>query len=512
MRKYLWKAKWEFLASNILAVLDVICLSCYPWLLSYVIDNFRDLTGRDMAGIFTVFLTSIAALLGVEYLNKLTKAKYQRRICGALRRDVFEGIANMDWTRFHARKCEDYTSFLVSDIGQLYALYFENLIYLINRVLMLTVYGVILAMLNWQMCLTAMGSLVLIPVVPRLVGRRFQGLNEALSAGKADYLSRCGEVLGARELLDEGSLVRLRGLHHRQLDVMQERQYALSKYASFVQIFSGSALYIQLSFCFIVGVLLAWRGKLSVGALATCLLYVEYVAQYSANLVNEFLEVRSAKTYRDRCLEFLTIPREKRQAGKPCENLTLDRVRYRLGDRDLLREVSYEFVQGKKYLITGANGAGKSTLLKLLAGLIQPTGGTVLIPKGVGCVPQKRHVFEGTLADNVSLFEDRPDREKIRSLCALVNLRYPPDHPIAAGGQNLSGGEAAKLCLLRELYRDREILLIDEPMNDVDTASAADILHLLLGLHKTVVMVAHGLDGSGFDEVLTISDGRISLS
>lgn len=516
MGKYLKLAKWEFLASNLLAVGNVLCLSYYPWLLSFVIDHFEVLDGRKILLLVASFVLSVLGILTVSYGNKIAKAGYERKICSALRRDVFAGIANLEDSDFHSRKNEDYISFLMNDIDRLYALYFENGIYLVNSILMLAVYTLILARLSWQMCLVIMGSLVLIFVVPRLVGRRFHALNQALSASKADYLSRCGELLSAHDLMDHENRARLCGLHNVQLENMQERSYELTQYRSFVQVFSGSALYVQLLACFGAGLALANAGVISLGLFASSLLYVEYVAQYSSTIVDEFLEIRSAKTYWDRCLAFLSVPQQKEAREEAFESLTLHGVSYAAGEKQILQNVSKTFCRGRKYLITGPNGAGKSTLMKLLAGRCGPAEGEILFNgasgdfrSAVSYIPQRRYVFEGTLLDNLTLFAgSEADTKKLESLCRMVNLCYPLSHLIARNGENLSGGEIAKICLLRELYRNRDLLLIDEPMNDVDAQSARDILDFLLDLPQTVIMVAHGLtEQERFDEVLRVADG-----
>lgn len=521
MITYLKKAKWELWASGFLSIADVLCVSYYPWLLSYVIDHFDQLDGGRLAAIIGTFLLSILGILAVSYGNKLSKANYEKKICRELRQDVFAGMARMDYARFHSQKTEVYTSFLMHDIDQLYTLYFENLIYLGNSILMLVVYTVILASLSWQMCLVIMGSLVLVFLVPRLVGRQFHRLNEDLSAGKADYLSRVGELLSAHDLMDGSNRDRLRGLHRGKLNGMQEKQYQLVKYRSFVQVFSGSALYVQQIACFAAGLALAHAGVISVGLFASSLLYVEYVAQYSCNIVDEFLEIRSAKTYRDKCMGFLSIPREPETgAAGAFESLTLENVSYEIGEKPILQGASGIFEKGKKYLITGANGAGKSTLMKILAGLAPVSQGKLLFNGSetyqhgaVGYIPQRRYVFEGTLGDNISLFAEEispEQRQRMETLCQMVNLPYPLEHPVARNGENLSGGEIAKLCLIRELYRNRELLLIDEPMNDVDARSAKDILNFLLALPQTVIMVAHGLgEQERFDAVMTIGDGKL---
>lgn len=309
-------------------------------------------------------------------------------------------------------------------------------------------------------------------------------------------------------------------MYREQLVRMQKSEYALAKYRSFVQVFSGATLYLQLILCFVAGLLFSYFGIMSIGVFASSLLYVEYVAQHSTNMVNDFLEVRSSKTYRSKCMEFLNLPCEQECAdSNDFETLCLQNVCFQIEDREILHNLSYQFVKGKKYLITGANGSGKSTLLKMLAGLTKPSSGKLLFNgeeqynhNAVSYVPQKRYVFEGSLLDNVSLFDknlSQAQREKIVSLCDMVHLNYPLDYSIARNGENLSGGEVAKICLIRELYREKSLLFIDEPMNDIDDRSEEDILNLLLHLDKTIIMVAHGLSSVEQFEQIVIQNATL---
>ena len=155
----------------------------------------------------------------------------------------------------------------------------------------------------------------------------------------------------------------------------------------------------------------------------------------------------------------------------------------------------------------------------MLAGLTKPSSGKLLFNgeeqynhNAVSYVPQKRYVFEGSLLDNVSLFDknlSQAQREKIVSLCDMVHLNYPLDYSIARNGENLSGGEVAKICLIRELYREKSLLFIDEPMNDIDDRSEEDILNLLLHLDKTIIMVAHGLSSVEQFEQIVIQNATL---
>lgn len=523
MKKIILGARGAFLCSLGLSALDVVCTAYYPLLLSWIIDNFDSLSGQALSLVFLSFIGSVGMILLVQYLNKIAKVRYEKAVCQGLRRDLFAGFIRMDYTTFHAQKKEDYASFLISNVEQLYRDYFENFIYLTDSVLMLAIYCVILLLVSWQMCAVIFLSLGLLLVVPRLVGGQFKNLNTSLTRSRADYLSRCEELFDAYDLIDSQNIRQVEELYAQQLGAMQNANSRLGRYQSFVQIFSGSTLYVQLILCFCVGAALAYSGVITLGVFTSSLLYVEYVSARSANIVDEILEIKSSRIHREQCVKILAQEKKSEKGERPFENLRLENVCYEIPGQELLHNVSLEFIKGKKYLIVGENGAGKSTLLKLIGGFLPPAGGRVLYNgkpgfsrTEVGYVPQRRYVFEGSLLDNITLFAEKvwpEDRARMEELCRRVHLNYPLEHPIRRNGENLSGGEMAKICLLRELYKNRGMLLIDEPFNDIDAASAEDILDLILSLDAAVILVAHNLGRTAnFDAVLRVGNGTVTCA
>lgn len=517
MSRYLKVTRKEYIFSNVLAIMDVLCSSIYPMLLSYIIDKFNELKMTDIIKILCFFVISIVILLIIKYLNKIVKSKYQKKILQNIRDDVFSGIMTIEYKDYYSSKTEEYTSFLVNDVEQLYILFFENLIYLSNSIVMLVTYTVILCMISWQMCIVIMGTLGLIMFVPQLVGKKFQTLNLVVSEAKADYLMVCEEILYAHELINENNRGKINNKYKTTLKHMQNTNYKLEKYKSFVQIFSGATLYVQLILCFIAGVLLATRGIVSLGILASSLIYVEYVSQYSANIVDEFLEIKSSKIYREKCLKYVKVyeNKEKRNFALIDSNLIdVNGISYVVNGKCLYNNLSFKIGSNKKYLIEGANGSGKSTLLRILAGFIQPSEGTILLDEQlknkdmIGYIPQRRYIFEGTVLSNITLFENyvtQQQKQIISDLCKKMNFQYPLNYNITRNAQNLSGGECAKICLMRELYKDVKLLIVDEPFNDIDEKSQMDILNVLDEMNCAMIVVAHGLkDKHIFDETICI--------
>ncbi|NLK52301.1 MAG: ATP-binding cassette domain-containing protein [Syntrophomonadaceae bacterium] len=152
---------------------------------------------------------------------------------------------------------------------------------------------------------------------------------------------------------------------------------------------------------------------------------------------------------------------------------------------------------GKALAVQGPSGAGKSTLLRILARLIKPTSGTVIyqdqnwqaIPprywrRKIHYLPQKPVMFEGTVRDNLKLpfeldllgKEGSLDLDKAKLLLTEVGL---PLASLDHDARTLSGGEAARVALVRSLLIDPEILLLDEPTAFLDTETGKKVLMYL---------------------------------
>lgn len=200
--------------------------------------------------------------------------------------------------------------------------------------------------------------------------------------------------------------------------------------------------------------------------------------------------------------------------------------------RPVLRELDLDVPAGGALTLLGASGGGKSTLLALLMGFAQPQSGRILVNgqdlatldleawrRHVAWVPQRAHVFHGSLRDNLLLAAPHADRltlERAVQAAALgpVVARLPQglDTPLGERGHGLSGGERQRLALARAWLRDAPLLLLDEPMQHLDSATAAAVEGALrrLAQGRTVIRVAHRLDAIADDEtVAVLSDGHV---
>jgi tungstate transport system ATP-binding protein len=210
----------------------------------------------------------------------------------------------------------------------------------------------------------------------------------------------------------------------------------------------------------------------------------------------------------------------------------LESIRKRYRERAALDVPDLTIAEGGIHSLTGPNGSGKSTLLNLLAFLSPPTSGTlyydgkrvdwkgrslIALRKEVTLLHQSPYLFEGSVADNIAYglkvrgSDEETRRSRIEESLEMVSLSGFERRRAKA----LSGGEMQRVALARALALSPRVLLLDEPLANVDRASAEVIRAVILGLpgkRTTVIMTTHDPlpPGRVNGEVIRLEGGRLS--
>jgi iron complex transport system ATP-binding protein len=215
--------------------------------------------------------------------------------------------------------------------------------------------------------------------------------------------------------------------------------------------------------------------------------------------------------------------------------LTVDNVTFGYEDRPVLQAVSLSLVAGERVAIVGANGAGKTTLLKLMANLLRPRTGAVMLrttdvqsvsraslAKQLGMVPQEliapfsmtvRDLVECGRTAYVSWFHGltATDRRAVEAGLASTGLTALADRLLG----ELSGGERQRASIAMALAQEPDILLLDEPTQHLDLTRQGEVLELLVRLSRdrglSIVATMHDLNLAAqyFDRLIVLGGRRI---
>jgi ATP-binding cassette, subfamily B, bacterial PglK len=217
------------------------------------------------------------------------------------------------------------------------------------------------------------------------------------------------------------------------------------------------------------------------------------------------------------------------------ERITVNDLTFRYGgaSTSALNDVALTVDKGEQIGICGPTGGGKTTLVDLLAGLLQPSGGRILIDgidlrgnerawqQNLGIVPQMVFLIDDTLRRNIALgvADEAIDEAALAEAVRLAQLyefveQLPEglDTTVGERGIRVSGGQRQRIAIARALYRRPSVLVFDEGTSALDNATEAHLMDAIEGLRgsHTILLVAHRLSTvQNSDRVVFLSNGRV---
>ncbi|PSQ69662.1 MAG: ABC transporter ATP-binding protein [Bacteroidetes bacterium QH_1_64_81] len=305
------------------------------------------------------------------------------------------------------------------------------------------------------------------------------------------------------------------------------------------------------SFLLLVGVstvIVVWmggrlvaEGAITIGNIAEYIIYINMMTWPVASLgfVITMIQRASASVLRLRTIMNRTPgiddgPQTDLSIQAIKGHITFRDVWYRYEDEDepALRGVSFDLPVDRTLAVVGRTGSGKSTLVRMIPRLLEPDAGTVQIDghdlqsipletlrENMGYVPQDVFLFSDTVANNIAFGDLDADQDEIRRAAAeadlIENVRNFPDGfdtHVGERGITLSGGQKQRTSIARALIRDPRVLIFDDALSAVDTATERNILRSLRarqGRH-TLVIVSHRLSAvQEADLILVMERGRV---
>lgn len=206
-------------------------------------------------------------------------------------------------------------------------------------------------------------------------------------------------------------------------------------------------------------------------------------------------------------------PTPRPRPGEPSIAFFDVTFRYEAGGPKVLDGLSFELPPGHRLGIAGPNGAGKTTIVGLLLRFREPSAGTVLVGghdvrsfraddvrSMLGVVPQRIHLFNGSLRDNLLLADGEADDSRIAEAMTrarlgsfLASLPAGLDTHVGEDGLKFSGGERQRLALARVFLKDAPILILDEATSHLDAETEAEVLEAIdaFARDRTVMVIAH---------------------
>ena len=200
---------------------------------------------------------------------------------------------------------------------------------------------------------------------------------------------------------------------------------------------------------------------------------------------------------------------------------------------DILKNITLDIAPGRMVALVGRSGCGKTTLIKLIAGLLEPTEGTILfdhvdlktlnyrdVRQHIGMVLQENHIFNETIARNIAFGDAEPDLDRVlvaaQTAAAhdfVMRLPLGYETKIGESGLSLSGGQKQRVAIARAIYNNPPVLIFDEATSALDTESERAIQDNMSRLMsgRTSIVIAHRLSTiREADSIVVLEKGMVA--
>lgn len=475
---------------------------------------------------YLVGILVISAIIkaGLDYLFKYHMSYAMFLINFSIREKILNRVLHQHYLYFTRKSTGYLTSRISSDtqtVGQVVQ-------YMISTGIQapLTVVIMFGVLLYLSVKLT-LGVMVVLPVVGGLLylfARQIRK-NTKKQRKKSDVLSHT-----LTESLNNVRLVKAFGTEQCELDKFHDRTMDLFKYVMRQKMAKfGAAPLMEvigsLSFgaVVVVGAYMIRDGEMTAGSFVAYMFALSRFYRPLKAISNLITKYQQARVSVERMLEMLALESEVAEVENPTplndlkESIELQDVGFSYIDEDrqvkALEGVNFTVQPGQCIAFAGASGSGKTTLINILARLIDPTEGKILVDgqdlreyslrdwhRMLGMVTQDTILFNDSLANNIAYGSDHVDMERIRkaAIAAHADEFISPmpegyETVVGPGGLSLSGGQRQRLAIARAIYRDPKILILDEATSALDSESQAIVQAALakLMVGRTTFVIAH---------------------
>ena len=554
------------------SVLSLAILSV-PQLFQILIDYLSGSREYSLRGI--ILLT--AGIFLMEFFSAVAtyffRTKFSTRAVLQYRNFACDFLLKKKVADFYASNSSVYLSALSNDLMKIKEQFLDQ-IPIITQIIFCGI-GAIIVMLRYNVFLACMScALSLIPFFAALYsGKNMGEMEECLSTRNAEYLAFLKDFSIGFTIIKsykvEAIFSKLHGaVNEKTEETMLKRERCVEKVNYFAAI---SGYVTRLSILFLSSYIAFTRHSISIGTVIAFSQLIHYLIDPLSSLPSMLTEAKAAYRLTDKFWD--TIKREEVPQNTPENNRVKEeqiaemqtaiedkkiveeqeiRVQKQSPDesipslrgeilfnhiyfsysegKEVLKGLNLQVKEGEKVVLLGTSGSGKSSILKILMGMERAQSGTIRIGgqdtvdlgedrifKEISYIQQEVFIFDGTIRENVSLFQNYRGEElqSVIERAGLWNLVKEKglDYLCGENGAALSGGERQRISIARSLLRKTPILLADEITASLDKENTYLVLDTLLNIENTTeILVLHDLDSrilSRVDRICVLKNGKV---
>ena len=512
MKSYLKPQAGWLIRALILAFVAALAAVAVQFIKGRLLDEAIARDGTRVLRLIVLLLAVILFEIGCYYVYNRCRGNYQTGALAQLRKDFFSAQLEKPQCLQEDQRQGEVLAGYTDQIDTVYRQLFQNFPLLAEIILKILIVSTMLFILDARIALLTLLLATTPLYIPKLVQKHLEKAQKAHTEAFARHLGRVTEWLSSLMVI-QNYMAQSPILSRFNTSNLQVRQ----KHLDMLKLnYLSSTVSTCLSYLshFVILAYAAWlvaSGSFSAGDFFIAVGMIDQMSWPILGITHYLQEMIAARPIlRSLLAEMASRPApEATPIPLPAVNqICAQKAAFSYPDSPpLFSGLSFQVQSGQKCLITGKSGGGKTTLMGLLLALDSPTSGQICynnIPAArvqnlfelVTVMRQQPALFEDSLRNNLSLYQDIPE-EQMMAVLRQVNLSQfasPEglDHMIREGGSNLSGGEKRRICLARTLLKGSPVMILDEPLAEVDPDTVNMIEELIINMKGTTLfLVSH---------------------
>ncbi len=537
--KFIMAHRGQAIGALLCGVVAGITTAASSYLIGVIIDHIRRQVDLSEIGGYALLLIGLTALATLAFYGQRMFSGYVSvAVHSDVSRVLFDNLLQLDQSFYQHYATGELISRVYSDVDLIWRVLALSLTRLGSAILILINALILLAALNWQLTLLVFIILSISAAIQMRIGRLLAPVFEQVQAQEGVMTALVQDAFNGIQTIKTFGRESGISAQYRARNIEYRRRWLyFTRRNEPIGMVPNMISELTAALVVLFGGILTLNGTLTLGNFVQFLVYLALISSALLQLGTIYQRYQQTRGALTRLEPILQAPQiqdtaEAQPLPEPRGEITFENVGVALEGQWLLRNVSLHIPAGTTLAFVGPTGCGKTLLVSLLARVLDPTEGRILIDgvdirqvqltdlrKAIAYVPQSTFLFSLPLHRNVRMGAETIDDAALDQ--AIHTSRVSNDLPqlpngldtlVGERGVMLSGGQKQRVAIARAIVRNPAILVLDDALSSVDTQTAADILADLRQIlrTRTSLIIAHRIATvKDADRIVVMAAGQI---
>ncbi|KHD36297.1 multidrug ABC transporter ATPase [Clostridium acetobutylicum] len=527
LRPFVKKYRGIFILGILGMIISSIVQTPVPYIIGYLMDKVL-LNKRSYNKLYMyILIIAVLYILRyiISYLSKCVFVKVSNLVVNEMRCSVMDKVMNLPMS-YLSKTEKGYVQSRINECNSIGNIFSPSIISVFLSIIDAILAMITMFLVNYKLAFIA---LLLAPVfffLSKLSAEKFMKNTRAMMESSAFLNGESFEIMNGIEDIKilngkKDKLDKFKEKLEELINVSIKQSKSIVLFIENTQVVSNFGSLIIL---LIAGILIL-NGQFTIGLYTSFSMYIGKVFSSAGAIATMGTTIKPVCLNIERLYELLEMKDENygrdKFIDKKIKDIKLENVSFKYDEnKTVLKSLSFRIKDGEKVLIKGENGAGKSTLIKLLLGLYSTTSGKLLynnvdineintesLRKRIGIVSQNIFLFKGTVLSNILYGQTGKSIKDVEEIIKKLRLEeYVNKMPkglnteITQNTSGVSGGQAQIIAFIRAMLGEKDIIILDEPISNVDASTREVVMNILSrkSFGGILIVVSHLIEGMDF--------------